>query len=336
MRNRSGPQEQVVAHVVPPPAVHAVDTVNCGSLPTNPINTMTSFIYRLRLRSRLSKFLTSTLLTLFLFIYPFHADSTQSCNYQTITKVIDGDTFELPDGAKVRLIGVDTPETVDPREDVQWFGREAAKKLKEWISGKRACLKRDRDRTQDIDKYGRLLRYVWLEPTHTEKDSFFVNAELIKQGYAFTFTVYPFQYLEDFKKYEREARENDRGLWNKKKQEIWEKEVERNKSLAITCGKDKTICPENALKYIGKHMIVRFFVRKSYDSSKAIFLNSKNDYSDYDNFTAVIFAENKNKFPGEPADYYWGKTIDVKGEIKEYKGRAEIILENPSQIRVLR
>lgn len=251
------------------------------------------------------------------------------CNYHIVSGVIDGDTFELPDGVKVRLIGVDTPETVDPREDVQWFGREAAKKLKEWISGKRICLKRDRDKTQDIDKYGRLLRYVW-------KERFFVNAELIKQGYAFAFTVYPFQYLEDFRKYEKEAREKNIGLWNKKKQEIWEKEVERNKSLAITCGRDKTICPENALKYIGKHMIVRFFVKKSYDSNKAIFLNSKNDYNDYDNFTAVIFAGDKNKFPGEPADYYWGKTIDVRGEIKEYKGRAEIILENPSQIRVLR
>lgn len=255
-------------------------------------------------------------------------DNPKQCNYQTVSMVIDGDTFELSNGTKIRLIGVDTPETVDPREDVQWFGREAAKKLREWILGRTVCLKKDRDKTQDIDKYGRVLRYVW-------KDSFFVNAELIKQGYGVAYTHYPFQYLEDFRRYEREAGENNLGLWDRKKQEIWEKEVEKSKSFAKTCRKVKTICPEDAINSIGKYKTVRFFVKKSYDRGKAVFLNSKNNFNDYDNFTAVIFEKDKNKFPTEPADYYWGKTVDVTGKIKEYEGRAEIILERPSQIKIV-
>ncbi len=285
----------------------------------------------------------SALLLAILFLsYSSYTDSTsisddhQKCEYQIVSRVIDGDTFELSDGIRVRLIGVDTPETVDPREDVQWFGREAARKLKGWILGKRVCLKRDRDRTQDLDIHGRLLRYVWLESTHTEKDGLFVNAELIKQGYGFAYTDYPFQYLEEFRKYERDARKNNRGLWNRKKQELWEKEVERNKSLSRTCGRENTICPQDTIRHIGEYRTVRFFVRKSYDSGKAVFLNSKNDFRDYDNFTAVIFEENKNKFPKEPADYYWGKTLDVTGRIVEYEGRAEIILERPSQIKIVR
>lgn len=272
---------------------------------------------------------------IFLF-YPFYADSAsisgdhQKCEYQIVSKVIDGDTFELSDGRRVRLIGVDTPETVDPREDVQWFGREAAKKLKGWISGRKVCLKRDIDKTQDMDSYGRLLRYVWIE------EVFFVNAELIKQGYGFVYTSYPFQYLEEFRRHEREARENNRGLWNRKKQEIWESEVERNRSLARTCGRGNTICPQDAIKHIGEYRTVRFFVRKSYDSGKVVFLNSKNDFRDPYNFTAVILEDDKNKFPKEPADYYWGKTVDVTGRIVEYEGRAEMVLENRSQIKILK
>ncbi len=259
------------------------------------------------------------------------ANTNQECDYRIVSKVIDGDTFELTDGSKIRLIGVDTPETVDPRIDVEWFGKEAARKSKEWVEGEKACFKQDRDKTMNTDKYGRLLRYVW-------RDSFFVNAELIKQGYGFAYARFPFEYLEDFKLYERNARENNKGLWNKEKQKAWEEELEKNKAIAKTCSTpeaEKTICPEDAINYIGKHRTVRFFVRKSYDSGKAVFLNSKNNFKDPDNFTAVIFEADKNNFPTDPADFYWGKTIDVTGKIKKYKKRAEIILKDSSQIKIL-
>ncbi|MEK7307884.1 MAG: thermonuclease family protein, partial [Nitrospirota bacterium] len=265
------------------------------------------------------------------------------CNFQTVLKVIDGDTFTLSDGTKIRLLGVDTPETVDPRKDVHWYGREASKKLTEWVEGKAVCLKQDQDKTQDVDKYGRLLRYAWKYASEkdAENDSkglngFFVNAELIKQGYGFAYTKYPFQYLDEFRKYERDARLNNRGLWDRKKQAIWEKEIEKNKRFAAACGKTEILCPEDALNHIGKQKTVRLFVKKSYDSGKTVFLNSKNNYEDYDNFTAVIFDADRKKFSPEPAEFYWGKTVDVTGKIKEYKGRAEIILENSSQIKIVR
>jgi len=285
------------------------------------------------IRIGISIFLALTLLP---FFAPYsipaspHPSEASECNFQTVLKVVDGDTFEISDGTRVRLLGVDTPEILDHRKDVQWFAVEASKKLKEWIEGKTVCLKQERDKTQNIDKHGRLLRYVW------KTDDFFVNAELIKQGYGFAYTRYPFQYLNDFRKYEKDARENNRGLWDKKKQKEWEQEIEKNIVYAKTCGMGNNICPESAINNIGQYKTVRFFVKKSYDSGKAVFLNSKNDFKDRDNFIAVIFETNKHKFPPEPADFYRGKTVEVTGKIKEYNGRAEIILENSKQIKIVK
>ena len=75
------------------------------------------------------------------------------------------------------------------------------------VEGKKVRLEYD---WQKRDKYGRLLGYVYLE------DGTFLNAEIIKQGYGFAYTRFPFKYLEDFRKYEREARESNKGLWGKK------------------------------------------------------------------------------------------------------------------------
>lgn len=125
------------------------------------------------------------------------------------TRVIDGDTIVVEIDSKqekVRLIGVDTPETVHPNKPVEYFGKEASKFTKSMVEGKKVRLEYDWQRR---DKYGRLLAYVYLE------DGTFLNAEIIKQGYGFAYTRFPFKYLEDFRQYEREARENNRGLWSK-------------------------------------------------------------------------------------------------------------------------
>jgi micrococcal nuclease len=253
---------------------------------------------------------------------------TADCEFQKVSKVIDGDTFRLHDGSTVRLIGIDTPETVDPRKNVQWFGREASRKLREWVKGETVCLKRGGN--DDIDKYDRLLRYVWIN-----NGEFFVNAELIKQGYAFAYTRFPFRYKDEFRDYEKEAREKNLGLWDEKKLSIWQEKVEKNIAIAKTCRDADTICPEDALSHIGEKKTVRFFVKKSFDSGKAIFLNSENDFKVTHNFTAVIFSRNRGRFPDSPDDHYWGQTVDVTGVIKEYKGRAEIILKKVHQIRVV-
>ena len=130
--------------------------------------------------------------------------------WRTCIRVVDGDTIVLDGNEKVRLIGVDTPETKDPRKPVQYFGQEAYEFTKGLVEGNKVRLKYDQTR---IDKDGRTLAYVYLE------DGTFLNAEIIKQGYGFAYTRFPFKYLEEFRQYEREARENERGLWAPKVEE---------------------------------------------------------------------------------------------------------------------
>ncbi|TSC54211.1 MAG: micrococcal nuclease, partial [Microgenomates group bacterium LiPW_16] len=118
--------------------------------------------------------------------------------------VIDGDTIEIENGERVRYLGIDTPETVDPRKPVQCFGVEASKKNKELVEGKNIRLEKD---ITDKDKYGRLLRYVWV-------DSLFVNLELVKQGFATSYTYPPdVKHQAEILAAEAEAREANRGLW---------------------------------------------------------------------------------------------------------------------------
>jgi micrococcal nuclease len=124
--------------------------------------------------------------------------------WRTCIRVIDGDTIVLDRNETVRLIGVDTPETKDPRKPVQYFGQEAYEFTKTMVEGKSVRLEYDQTK---VDKYGRTLAYIYLE------DGTFLNAEIIKQGYGFAYTIYAFKYLEEFRQYEREARENERGLW---------------------------------------------------------------------------------------------------------------------------
>ena len=126
-----------------------------------------------------------------------------------VTRVVDGDTLivELEGReARVRLIGVDTPETVHPQKPVEHFGKEASAFTKRMADGKAVRLKTD-DQVGDRDRYGRLLRYVYLP------DGQLLNAEIIAQGYGFAYTRFPISKMEEFRALEREARKKGRGLW---------------------------------------------------------------------------------------------------------------------------
>ena len=121
-----------------------------------------------------------------------------------VKRVIDGDTIELDNGERVRYIGIDTPETVDPRKLVQCFGKEAAQANRELVEGKLVRLERD---VSDKDRYGRLLRYVY------EGDKF-INLDLVKNGYAHTYTYPPdVKNGKLFVEAQKIAKENKRGLW---------------------------------------------------------------------------------------------------------------------------
>lgn len=122
-----------------------------------------------------------------------------------VTRVIDGDTIEIEGGQKVRYIGIDTPETVDPRKPVQCFGKEASAKNKELVEGKKVRLEKD---ITDMDKYGRLLRYVYVGDT-------FINLELVKQGYASSYSYPPdIKFQNVFLQAQQEAQAKDLGFWS--------------------------------------------------------------------------------------------------------------------------
>lgn len=137
-------------------------------------------------------------------IYPTNA---------TVIRVADGDTLEARmDGAsttiKVRLLGVNTPETVDPRRAVECFGKEASAFSKQLLQGKRVLLKED-PQADNIDKYGRSLRNIFLE------DGTDVNALLVKEGYAYAYVSFPQDKRRkaELKRLQEEAKLAKRGLW---------------------------------------------------------------------------------------------------------------------------
>lgn len=124
--------------------------------------------------------------------------------FAQVTRVIDGDTIELSDKRKVRYIGIDTPETVDQRKSVMCFGVEASAENKRLVEGKTIRLEKD---VSDIDRFGRLLRYVYVGDV-------FVNDYLVRTGYAHVSTYPPdVKFSEQFQEAEKEARMSNNGLW---------------------------------------------------------------------------------------------------------------------------
>jgi len=124
--------------------------------------------------------------------------------WRTCIIVIDGDTILLDGNEKVRLIGVDTPETRDEDRPVQYFGKEAYEFTRSLVEGKKVRLEYGMNKK---DKYGRTLAYVYLE------DGTFLNAEIIKQGYGYLYRAFIFKYFDKFWQHEKEAREKKIGLW---------------------------------------------------------------------------------------------------------------------------
>jgi len=126
-----------------------------------------------------------------------------------VTRVIDGDTIEVSYRQRtldIRLIGIDTPESVAPGEPVQCFAMAASRFTTGRLDGERVRLEFDVER---IDRYGRTLAYVWLG------DELF-NETLVRGGYAFV-TTYPpnVKYEHRFLSAQRDARARERGVWGR-------------------------------------------------------------------------------------------------------------------------
>ena len=131
--------------------------------------------------------------------------------YYNVTKVTDGDTIHIDMDGKdevIRLIGINTPETVDPRRPVQCFGKEASARMKELAAGK--IVRLEYDDTQSLrDVYNRLLAYVYLE------DGQMINRKMVAEGYAYEYTyLNPYKYQKEFRELQTLARTSARGLWS--------------------------------------------------------------------------------------------------------------------------
>lgn len=134
-----------------------------------------------------------------------------------VTNVVDGDTVLVDvagDVRRVRLIGVDTPETVHPRKPVQYYGPEASVFTKQALSGQRVWLEYD---VAPLDKYQRHLAYVWLERPGRDEEAVrrgMFNARLLLEGYGRVMTIQPnSRYSDLFARFQAEARAARRGLW---------------------------------------------------------------------------------------------------------------------------
>ena len=175
----------------------------------------------------------------------------------TVARIVDGDTFELSDGTMLRLIGIDTPE-VHPspklsrdversdmdRETIRELGRRASAYAAELALGKSVELEYGSGRR--TDRYGRTLAYVWVLDEYGRR-LYRVNDRLVADGYANIYSGIPFEYSDEYLEYEREAREEGRGLWGEV-EEIYRSEITQcprgrgNTYETLGCRLDWAIC----------------------------------------------------------------------------------------------
>jgi micrococcal nuclease len=154
-------------------------------------------------------------------LYQVNKENPRTCETVDFSRLVraevvghvDGDTVRVritnpPDGLSVvetiRFLGVDTPETVHPQKEVERFGKEASEFTKSRLLGKNVYLAFDWDIR---DRFGRILAYVYMENKTCH------NANIIREGYGFAYTKYNFRFMEEFRSYEKEAKDKKRGLW---------------------------------------------------------------------------------------------------------------------------
>jgi micrococcal nuclease len=239
-----------------------------------------------------------------------------------VTKIIDGDTFLIEGGYSVRILGIDADERDHPCY-------EAAKnRLEELILNKEVKLEKG---TADKDQWCRYLRYVFLNDKN-------IGLALVKEGLAVArFSTEDIKYQKEIAGAEEWAKENKIGCkWlpenlitasEKTSNLQWEKLTSELTGL-------KVISACEAKNYYGKEMIIEGKIANTYRSkTNTVFLNFEKSYPNHC-FTAVIFKSDQVNFSSAPEKYYANKVVRLRGEIKEYQGKPEIILKTPSQIEV--
>ena len=237
-----------------------------------------------------------------------------------VTKVIDGDTFLIEGGYSVRILGIDADERGYPCYEA------AKEKLEELILNKEVKLEKSKE---DFDQYCRYLRYVFLDDKN-------ISLELVKEGLVVSrFSPEDKKYREEITEAEKKAREDKVGCkWGEIKNTKENKNEFQWEKLTSELTGLKVIGACQSRDYYGKEMIIEGKVINVYLSkTNTVFLNFEKPYPNQC-FTGVIFSSNLYKFAKDPENYYLNKTVRIRGEIKEYHGKPEIILEKPDQIEV--
>jgi micrococcal nuclease len=218
-----------------------------------------------------------------------------------VVVVYDGDTIKVrfEDGSerKVRLVGIDSPEAGDEREDVRFFAYIAKRFSFDHLYRKAVRLTFDWERE---DKYGRLLAYIWFD------GDILFNEFILKEGFASAFLKFPFkdEYRRRFIQAERTARQEEKGLWQKEP--------------------IPTVSSSEAAENTGKYISVKFKCTSVRSRGRFVFLNSQ------DAFSALIPRNSVSLFPS--VKLFRGQLLTVKGYLEDYKGKPQIILFLPLQI----
>ena len=141
------------------------------------------------------------------FVLPLPKPEDRPGQTAFVKRVVDGDTLLLADGERVRLLGVDTPETVKPDHPVEPFGKEASAFTRRHVEGQTVRLEFDRERR---DEHGRILAYVY-------RDTWFLNEELIRAGLSPAVTRFPYSEAmkQRFRAAEQDARRRKAGVWSR-------------------------------------------------------------------------------------------------------------------------
>lgn len=233
----------------------------------------------------------------------FQNKQTEIINEDTtaiVSYIIDGDTIILQNRDKIRLLGIDAPEYNE------FFGQEAKDYLINLILNKEITLKKDK-LSKDIDIYDRYLRYVYLDDEN-------INLSLIQNGYASVYTRENFNLKQEFLDSETQAREKKLGIWQ-----------DRNDIVNINLSEIND--------YINEYVMVQLQVMSSYENNNIIFLNSKKDYKDTDNFQIVIFKNRINADIENLSQKLLNKEIEVMGKIEIYEDNLQIIVDKIWNLR---
>lgn len=280
-----------------------------------------------------------------------------------VVRAIDGDTVELETGERVRYLGVDTPESEANANlsSPQFYGPEAAAFNRELVEGRTVWLEAD---TTETDSYDRLLRWVFLD------DGQFVQAELVRNGYAFVNIIGPDnRYADLLRDLERTARAERRGVWTEFQPIAGGSSSEAPTVAAPTATAesaganlvatftptssatdadtttptpagctpalvDGAIGPEQTEEVLDRQATVVFEVVGTHNSGNAVFLNSHDPYQGH--FYVVIFPDRWEDFPEPPEAYLDGRCIAIAGRVQAYQGTPQIVLRDSIQIEILR